>query len=152
MKYEITVTEQEKQYTLSVRQRTNLESLPKIIGEAYMKIFGYMAELGLTPKEAPFTAYYNLDMNDLDVEMGFPVDKEYPAKGEIFAGEVPEGKYVTCMHKGPYSEMEKPYNEIEKYLKDNGLETIGSCYEIYYNSPQEVPENELLTKIMMQLK
>jgi len=152
MNFEITLMEQGKQNTLSIRQRTNLESLPGLIGEVYMKILKYMEELGLTPTEAPFTAYYNLDMNDLDVEMGFPVDKAYPGKEDIFAGVIPEGKYVTSMYKGPYAEMEKPYNDIEKWLKDNNYETTGMCYEIYYNSPMDVPESELLTKIMMPLK
>lgn len=152
MNYEINVTDQGKQHTLAIRQRTNLESLPDLIGEAYMKIIGYMTELGLTPLEAPFTTYYNLDMNDLDVEMGFPVDQAYAGKEDIFAGEIPEGKYVSCMHKGPYSEMTKPYNEIEKWLNDHNYETTGICYEVYYNSPMEVPESELLTKIMMPLK
>lgn len=152
MNYEIIVEDLKQQNTLSIRRRTSVELLPTVVGDTYMKIVGYMSELGLTPSEAPFTAYYNMDMNDLDVEMGFPVDKEYPAKEDIFAGEIPEGKYITCMYKGPYAEMTKPYDAMAKWLKDNHFEAVGISYEIYYNSPLEVSESELLTKIMMPIK
>ncbi|MFA4884750.1 MAG: GyrI-like domain-containing protein [Desulfotomaculaceae bacterium] len=102
--------------------------------------------------DAPFTAYYNLDMQDLDVEMGFPVMKPLPGNGEIISGEIPRGKYVSCMYKGAYSQMERPYNEMFKWIEENGYEQKGVYYEYYYNSPHDVPESELLTRISMLLK
>jgi len=43
-------------------------------------------ELGEKPLEAAFAAYYNMDMENLDVEMGFPVAKPLAGRGEIKAG------------------------------------------------------------------
>ncbi len=53
------------------------------------------------------------------------------------------------MYKGLYSGMEQPYNEMAKWIKDNGYIATGISYEYYFNSPHEVPESELLTKIVM---
>jgi len=129
-----------------------MENLPQVIGQAYGEIMQYMAELGEPPSDVPFTAYYNLDMQDLDLEIGFPVAKSLPAKGEIKSNEIPQGKYVSCMYKGAYSQMEEPYNEMFKWIEEKGYEQKGVYYEFYYNSPNEAPESELLTKIVMALK
>jgi len=140
------------QPVLAVRTRTKMEDLPKTIGENYGKIMGYITELGEQVVDAPYTAYYNLDMQDMDVEMGFPVSKMFPEKGDIKPREIPAGKAVTCMYKGPYSQMEEPYNHIMKWIAEEGYEPTGVYYEYYYNSPGEVPESELLTRIVIPVK
>ena len=148
----IELTEQKVQPVLSIRTRTTMEELPDLIGRSYYKIMDYLKELGEEAVGAPFTAYYNLDMQDLDVEMGFPVAKPLPGKGEILSGEIPGGKVVSSMHKGPYKEMKKPYTEMAKWISENGYEPTGVAYEYYYNSPEDVPESELLTRIVMPVK
>ncbi|MDO9535730.1 MAG: GyrI-like domain-containing protein [Bacillota bacterium] len=39
-----------------------------------------------------------------------------------------------------------------QWIAENGYEQTGVYYEFYYNSPEEVPESELLTKIVMPVK
>jgi len=112
----------------------------------------YLNEISEQPSGAPFSAYYNMDMDNLDVEMGFPVAKPLAGKGEIKAGEIPAGKQVSCVHKGPYNQMEPVYNALLQWIEENGQTSTGVSYEFYYNSPLEVPESELLTKIVFPLK
>ncbi len=152
MKYEFKLTEEKEQPVLSVREKTSVENLPQVIGKAYSDIIQYLGELGESPVEAPFCAYYNLDMENLDVEMGFPVSKKLPGKDHIQPNKIPAGKQVSCMYKGPYKEMEAPYNAMTEWMNDKGYEPTGISYEYYYNSPEEVPEDELLTKIVFPVK
>lgn len=152
MRLDIELSEQKEQPVLYIRIRTALSSLPKVIGDAYGEIINYMTEIGERPADAPYTAYYNLNMQDLDVEMGFPVRRRLPERGEIKSGAIPGGKVVSCMYKGSYTKMEEPYNKIFKWIEENGYEQRGIYYEYYYNSPNEVPESELLTKIVIPLK
>jgi len=142
----------EDQHILSIRTKTTMTDLPTVIEESYSKIFDYLNELGEEPTDVPFTAYHSLDMDNLDVEMGFPVSKQLPGKDDIQAGIIPAGAQLTCTYKGPYSGMEDPYSEMFAWIKDNGYEATGVFYEYYYNSPGEVPESELLTKIVIPLK
>jgi len=152
MTFDLKVEEQATQPVLSIRTKTPMENLPAIIGDSYGKIMKYMTELGAQPAYAPFTAYYNLDMQNLDVEMGFPVAGQFADKDDIKAGQIPSGQIVSCMYKGAYSEMEAPYKEIMQWIEEQGYEPTGVFYEYYYNSPAEVPESELLTKIVIPLK
>lgn len=152
MMFKIELIEQNAQPVLAIRTKTSMSELPKVIGESYGRIMNYLNELGTQLVDAPYTAYYNLDMQNLDVEMGFPVGKVFPDKEGITAGEIPAGKFACCIYKGPYANMEQPYNEMFKWLEANGYESTGVYYEYYYNAPSEVSENELLTRIVMPVK
>jgi len=152
MSYQFELTEEKSQYVLSIRERTNVENLPQIIGKAYGDVMAYLNEIGEVPVEAPFCIYYNLDMENLDVEMGFPVSKKIPGKNHVQLNEIPAGKRVSCMYKGPYKDMEAPYNAMVQWINENGYEPTGVSYEYYYNNPAEVSENELLTKIVFPVK
>ncbi|SET16589.1 effector-binding domain-containing protein [Natronincola peptidivorans] len=152
MNYKIELTEEAIQPVLSIRTRTTVDNLSEEIGKAYGVILQYLKEIGEEPLGVAFAAYYNMDMQDLDVEMGFPVSKPLEGKGEIKASEIPGGKQVSCMYKGPYKEMEPTYNAMMQWMKDNGHTATGAAYEFYYNSPMDVPESELLTKIVFPLK
>ena len=148
----VELSEEKVQPVVSIRTTTKLELLPQVIGESYLKIMSYLQELGEQPVFAPFTAYHNLDMQNLDVETGFPVARLLPAKDNMKVREIPAGNMVSSMYKGPYRGMEQPYSEMAKWIKENGYNATGICYEYYFNSPQEVPESELLTKIVMPVR
>lgn len=152
MNHDIELTIQPAQPVLSIRTRTSVGNLPQELGQAYGAIIQYLDEIGEKPSGAAFAAYYNMDMENLDVEMGFVVAKPLDGKGPIKANEIPAGKQVSCIYKGPYQEMAPIYDAMSQWMTNNRLTPTGASYEFYYNSPMEVPESELLTKIMFPLK
>lgn len=148
----IEVIETKEQPVLSIKTVTSVDKLPMIIGEAYHKIGSYLGDLQKAPVDAPFVAYYNMDMENLQVELGFPVPAGISGKDNIEESVIPAGKKVTCLHKGPYGELKKTYDMISQYLLDNHLDPTGVVYEYYYNSPEDVPESELMTRIVFLLR
>lgn len=152
MSEQIQLTEAKEQPVLSIRTKTSVAKLPEEIGRAYGAIAAYLKELGEASAGAPFTAYYNLDMDDLDVEMGFPVSKPLAGKGEIKASVIPAGKQASCVFKGPYLQMTPAYEALTAWVAEQGLEPTGISYEHYLNAPGEVPDEELLTKIVFPIK
>lgn len=152
MNNQFEVSDQKEQPVISIRKTTNMAGLQQELGHAFMAVTQYLAELGEAPAGAVFAAYYNMDMEHLDVEMGIPVSKPLAGKGEIKAGSIPAGKQVSTVHKGPYAQMEGVYNGLTEWMKTNGHIPTGVVYEFYLNSPMEVPESELLTKVVFLLK
>lgn len=146
------IAEKQEQPVLFIRTVTAAANLPQEIGRAYGAIAQYMAEIGQPPQEAPYTVYYNMDMEHLDVEMGFPVAQPLPGKGEIKAGSISPGKQASCVYHGPYSGMGPAYEALTAKAAQSGNIPTGVYYEFYYNAPGEVPDSELLTKIMFPLK
>ncbi len=139
------------QPTIYIRTKTKVENLPALIGESFEKMAAYLKEIGEFLSDVPYVAYHNMDMQNLDVEIGLPVTEPVPGKEDIQAGFIPAGKVVFCMYRGAYGEMEGVYGEMAKWIEDNNYVPVGTAYEHYYNG-QEYPESELLTMIVMPLK
>jgi effector-binding domain-containing protein len=146
------LVEKPEQPVIFIHKTTSVGNLPQEIGKAYGAIAQYMAEAGQPPQEAPYTAYYNMDMENLDVEMGFPLSAPLAGRGEIKAGSIPAGPQASCMYRGPYSGMAQAYAELTAKVNESGYAPTGVCYEFYYNEPGKVPDSELLTKVVFLLK
>lgn len=152
MPYTCEIIEQAEQTVASIRMRTPVQDLPKVLGQACGAIAQYLGEQGVKPAGPPFAAYYNMDMQDLDVEAGFPVAQSLEGKDNIQSGQLPACRAATCVHVGPYKDIEPAYNALIAWIKENNLETIGIVYEFYLNDPQTTPPDKLMTKIIMPLK
>ena len=77
------LTEQPAQPVLSVRTRTSVGNLPQALGKAYGAIIQYLNEIGEQPLEAAFAAYYNMDMEDLDVEIRTTSKSHYMIRHQL---------------------------------------------------------------------
>ena len=152
MVYECEIKEQPAQPTLSIRTRTPVQEMPQVLGQAYGAIAQYLGALGEQPAGPPFVAYYNMDMEDLDIEVGFTVSTTTAGRGNIEAGELPPGKIATYVHKGPYSELGPAYTTLSEWIEAHGYEAAGVAYEFYLNDPGETPPQELLTQIAFPLR
>jgi effector-binding domain-containing protein len=152
MSHQCKLKDQSTQKALSIRTRTAVEKLSQVFGEGYGRIAHYLGELGEHPIGPPFAAYYNMDMADLDVELGFPVARELPGRGEIKAAEIPGGQVASCLYTGPYEGIETAYNALTQWMEENGYQATGVAYEFYLNDPNETPPAELQTEINFPLK
>ena len=152
MAYQCEIKEQSAQPALSVRTRASVAELPALIEKTYGAIFQYLGELGESPAGPPFSAYYNMDMQNLDVEIGVPVAKKLAGKGEVQASEIPGGRAATCLHVGPYDKMQPAYQALMQWMGANGYEAKGVAYEVYLNDPAQSPPEEWQTLISFPLK
>ncbi len=153
MSFKFNVMEQAAQPTVSIRTRCAVGDLPQVLGSAYNSIIAYLNEIGVPPSGVPFVGYFNMDMQDLDIEAGFPVAQLVDGgKGDIKVSEIPAGKTVACIYTGSYSQIEPAYTAMMEWIPANGHTWNGVCYEFYLNDPADTPENELQTNIVCYLK
>lgn len=147
----IELIQQQALPTLSVRRRAAVQDLPATLGQAYSEIMNYAMPLGASISGPAYVIYYNMDMSDLDIEIGFVCEQLVLGNGSITSDEIPAGSYVTAIHTGSYAAMEPLYGAMSTFIQENGLAPTGEAIEFYYNSPSEVPESELKTKIQMRV-
>jgi len=100
----------------------------------------------------PFALYHNMDMSNLDVEIGFPISGAVAGEGEIRASTIPGGKVVRAVHTGPYETIESTYNALFAFARENKLPLADWMYEFYLNSPESVPPDKLETEICLPIK
>lgn len=149
------VCEVKEQKMLKVLQSSAvvpMEKLPDTLGEIFNSVIGYLQEIGEAPAGPAFAAYYNQDMSALKIDAGFVVAKDVPETEHLKMAAIPECKVAAYMHIGPYPELVKAYSMLMEWAKEQGLELVGTGYELYYNSPMNTPPEELKTEILFPVK
>lgn len=152
MSFKYEIKEQKSQQTLSIRTKTSLSQLPDVIQKSYNQIATHLNEYGGMCNGAPFAIYYNMDINDMDVELGFPVDGKQIEKGDIRNSQIPSGKVLQFTHVGPYNELEKTYGAAMNWIKENHITPTGTVCEFYMNDPETTSPNDLETEIRFYIK
>jgi effector-binding domain-containing protein len=152
MEYKCELLDRPAQPTLVIRTRTPVQSLPQVVGQAYGAIMQYAGQLGFQPSGAPFAAYYNMDMEDLDMEIGFPFEQKPKGKDNVLASEIPGGMAAACLHVGPYDQLGAAYEALQKWMQANEYVPAGVAYEFYLNDPAAAPPAELQTQLVFPLK
>jgi len=152
MTHSCELLELQPQPTLIVRTRTAVQDLPQVLGQAYDAILQHLNDLGELPYGAPFVAYHNMDMENLDIEVGFPTGKPLPGKEAVRPGEIPGGSYAVTMHTGPYPGLASAYDALTTWVRANRYEATGVAYEIYLNDPEQTAPADLQTQILFPLK
>ncbi|HEX3074513.1 MAG TPA: GyrI-like domain-containing protein, partial [Ignavibacteriales bacterium] len=94
----------------------------------------------------------NIDINCTDIEVAFPVDGRISVGHGFEVKTIPEHKVVSVIHTGPYSGCEGAYTEAMNFIARKGLTVAGPFREIYMNSPEDVPESQLLTEIQVPIE
>jgi len=132
---------------LTIRTLTRVSGIAPLFDEGYASIARLIKERGMQPAGAPFALYYNMDMDDLEVEFGFPVDEPLEGSDSITASFTPSGQAVTTLYIGPYEEVEPAYDSIMKWSEDNSLPLSGAAYEVYLSDPKGTPPEMLKTQL-----
>jgi effector-binding domain-containing protein len=137
---------------MSVRTRSAVQDLPELLGKVYGKIAQYLGSHGAQPIGPPYVGYFNMDMQDLDLEIGFLASQVIQGQGDIQSSEIPEGQYATCLYTGPYSDIGPAYTALTQWVETQGSQTTGVAYELYLNDPAQTAPEELQTQILFLLE
>lgn len=147
----INLFEQAEQHVLSIRTTIHFDNYPKVAGEAYGRIMEYAAQNDLLFSGGPFVCYHNADLENLDVEMGFPIAKPVAGNSEIGGYTIPTQKVVSGIFLGPYEDTDPLMMEIIQWIAEQGFEQKGEIYNYYLNDENR-PASELLTQIVVPVK
>ena len=137
---------------LVVRRRAAVEQLPQLLGPAWGAVMACAGKVGAVPAEAPFAAFHNTDMQDLDVEIGFAFDRPLQGEGEVRAGEIPAGRAVQCMHVGPFHELGATYAAMRAWMAQHGLQHVGPSLEHYLDDPADTPIERVRTRVVIPVR
>lgn len=89
--------------------------------------------------------------DDADFEACFPVRQAKQVEG-ISVRELPGGRCVSLLHRGPYEELSRSYAKILAYVREKGYGLVTPTREVYIKGPGMIfkgnPKN-YLTEIQM---
>ncbi|MEJ2395504.1 MAG: AraC family transcriptional regulator [Candidatus Thiodiazotropha sp.] len=127
------------------------------IGRAFEKLAIYAASHQLLNETTrSFGLYYDdpksVDMKQLNAFASISLSEEIrlPTDNDsLQEKEIPGGTCASLVFKGPYAELEKPYDWFfGQWLPQSGYEAVDfPPFEEYLNDPKVTPPNDLLTRI-----
>jgi len=148
----ISLKQQPSFHTLTIRKTINfLNDFSGFAGQSFEKITKYLEELNVLLGGDPIVCFHNMDLEKLDVEVGFPVANFIEGKNEIIAKIIPSQKIVSAIDLGPYERQDSTLEEISTWIQKNGYEMQGEIYYQYLNDTER-SENEFLTKMIIPIK
>jgi effector-binding domain-containing protein len=112
----------------------------------------HIAKNGMEPAGAPYAMYFNMDMENLEVEAGFPVEKALPGEGEVISSTIPGGEVASTIHKGSFDTLEQSYTALTSFVKEQNKVPTGICYEVYLSDPETTKPEDMLTELVYLLK
>lgn len=148
---DISLVERPEQPIMSIRFNCELYELQPKFMDAYQRLSTYLKENKIIKTDIPFAAYYNLDIHNLDVEVGIPVLKTLKEKEDIKVSKLEGGIYAICIYQGNFDDFKNIYDEMENWIKENGYERRDITYEFYANG-LNYGDDKLITRIMMGVK
>ncbi len=152
MPYSCEISSIDPHPAVTIKSRVNVEDLPDVFASSFESLVEYLEEIDEDIAGPPFAIYYNVEMEDLDVEMGLPVTRDIPGKGNITSREIAIEKAASTIHTGPYEEIESAYLALAEWMNDNGHEPEGASYEFYLNDPGTTAPEDLQTVIFIPVK
>ncbi len=87
-----------------------------------------------------------------DIEIALPVTGRISVEDpKMEIKTLPAIRAVSVVYRGPYHGVEAAYNRLFSYTEENNLEVVMPSRELYFNDPAEVPEEELMTEVQIQV-
>lgn len=135
---------------VGARISVKMADISKVIPPLLDSVFEWLGKQGIEPHAAPFFRYIVVDMeNELEMEVGIPVETPLQGEGPIQAGVLPAGRYATLHHTGPYEQLYHATEELLAWAKKqnlmwktahiDGKEVWESRLEFYLNDPALEP-------------
>jgi Transcriptional regulator, effector-binding domain/component len=144
---EIEIKKIPQQQIAFIRTKGSYIEIPETLG----KVMEWLMTQNVEIQIPVYGIYYNNPMEvpeeELDWEVGAAFVGELDGDGDIQIKTVPEHQVVSTIFQGPYGEAASFYMALVEYAQKEGYQIIGPVLESYLNSPDEVPESELLTEV-----
>lgn len=150
---EITTVTVVSKHAIAIRDHSTAAGLSDKYGELFGELGTVMKKQGLKMDGHPYGLYHKFTPEDVDMEAGFPISGDAKPEGRMNLTDTYSGKAVCGKFYGPYTKLAEGWNEMMEYVKQNNLEVIAPCFEIYITGQSEEPDSsKWLTEIYLPIK
>jgi effector-binding domain-containing protein len=156
------IVRRDAQPYVAVRGTVTMQTVGEI-GYRLPEVFGWLGQRGIPPAGAPFFRYDLIDMErNLEIEAGVPLAAPVETDGEVIAGVLPAGRYVSTVYRGHPDGLADATTALLRWADERDLrwdvteteqgERWGCRLEHYLTDPAEQPDmNQWETELAFRL-
>jgi AraC family transcriptional regulator len=139
---EISIRDLPTVHALVIRRRITRDEIATALSESLPTVFAYVLQHGLAVAGPPFARYPEVGMGSLVIEGGIAIagPPSTALTDGIEALVIPAGRAVTTVHRGSYDGLPESYQQIEKWMRGQGLSAAGAPWETYLTDPGDHPD------------
>lgn len=148
----IVVEQLEERHLASIRTKCAHADMQKTLAVLLPEVMQHVISSGATMNGPPLVIYHDWG-EPIDLETAVPVKAPIPEKGRVKPSRLPAGPAVVAWHVGPYEQLGRTHERIEKYMAEQGLEQRAPAWEEYWTDPGMEPDpSKWRTKIVMPVR
>lgn len=106
---------------IAIGRKVNMKDIPVVLPPLIPHVLNFVGEKNLIQTGPAFFRYLTMDDEDLEVEVGVPVQDFFEGDGEIVGSNFPAGKYATIKYFGDYKYIRDAHEELESWMGKNRL-------------------------------
>ena len=153
---DISVVDVRPQMVLGTTKRGKYEQIPILL----QKLFQFSVDKGIQIQGPPIFICHEKSAEEVMkadqestalVEVAFPVADKADENDDIKFYDLPGGKMVKTVHKGPYEDCTSTCEKLYAWLAQNEKKITAPTREVYLDDPGQVPPEEILTEIYLPI-
>jgi effector-binding domain-containing protein len=114
--------------TAVVRLQATIPQLPDVIPKACGEVWQFVKTSGIPSPGRNIAVYLDAVMN---IECGVEVAQSFTGNGRVECSSTPAGRVATTVHIGPYHQLGKAHDAVQKWCAANGHALTGQSWEVY---------------------
>lgn len=150
--HDIRISYVPQRMALIARRLATPQTASRVIADAFAEILAHI-ESGAACGAEECMAMFPPDFaspGEHEVRVAVVIADGGPGFG-IELDELPACQVVKLLHHGAYATTAEGWSAIEEWMDEHDLEPARDYWEVYLNSPAEVPECELATELLVPL-
>lgn len=152
------IVEVEARPTVSIRQRVPMNEMTDFFDTSFATLASVLAATKAAPTGAPFALYRGMPTDEVDVEVGFPLDR--PVEDDVVAANagtqastLPGGEVATAVHRGSFDGLGGSWEALAEWISAQGRTMGPMMWEVYLTEPSpDMDPAELRTQLCWPLE
>lgn len=114
----------------------------EFFASGFAEVGQYLGKDAANVTGAPFALYHVWDTENgiTKVSLALPVNSELEGNERVVKGMTHEGTVLKAVHMGDYEGTGNVHMAIESHVNSNGLQIVGSPWEVYITDPGSEPD------------
>jgi effector-binding domain-containing protein len=135
--------------TAVVRGIVPVAKLAEFFDRSFTTLATVIASQNVAITGPAFARYYERPGDTANLEVGFPTAQPVEPADGVEVGALPDGRAARLVHRGSYDQLGSSWEQLERWMSDQGLEPATSFWEVYTTEPSpEMDPADLRTELI----